>query len=320
MTLNQRQVHIGVMLLVVVGNVLIALGVLATAPNSWTALSTSLGMISQTALLVAYVRRWHVARFLFIFVTTLLLAFGIQEPFLTQRTGYEMLLPAVLSLVLAGPAWIIGSSVLAVSIVIARGLVASGESIYLDIFAAIILTMIIGAMVLSRLVTDGALHRAEENAHQAEANARQLELQTAELKQRTTELEQRNDEQDRLLSLVATLETPAVALASGVLLVPVVGHLDTRRAEALIKRTLHAVNEQRSHLIVLDIAGVATVDTQVAHALLRAVQATRLLGCDVTITGISAAVAASMTQLGIDMRGVRTARTPQEALEHVTAV
>jgi anti-anti-sigma factor len=114
---------------------------------------------------------------------------------------------------------------------------------------------------------------------------------------------------------VATLETPAVALAEGVLLAPVVGHLDSRRAERLTERLLREVGESRARLVVLDIAGVPAVDSAVAGALLRAVQAVRLLGCDVTITGISASIATTMTQLGISMAGVRTARTPQEALK-----
>jgi rsbT co-antagonist protein RsbR len=59
------------------------------------------------------------------------------------------------------------------------------------------------------------------------------------------------------------------------------------------------------------------VDTSVAQALLQAVQAVKLLGCEVTITGISSSIATTMITLGINMAGVRTARTPQEALVQV---
>jgi anti-anti-sigma regulatory factor/outer membrane murein-binding lipoprotein Lpp len=320
MSLNQRQVHIGVMLLATVGNLLILVNLLVTAGNSGTTITTVIGIVSLTALLLAYWRNWDPARYLFILVSTLLLAVGIQEPFLSERTGYEILLPALLSLVLAGPVWIIGSSLLALLVIVARGLATRGESAYIEPFAAILLGMIIGAMVLSRLVTDGALTQAEENAHQAEANADQLSLQARELTRRAAELEQRTIEQEQLLGLVATLETPAVALATGVLLVPIVGHLDSRRVEALIARTLQAVAAQRSKLVILDVAGVSVVDTQVAHALLRAVQALRLLGCNVTITGISASVATTIIQLGVSMKDVRIARTPQEALEQMIDV
>jgi anti-anti-sigma regulatory factor len=67
-------------------------------------------------------------------------------------------------------------------------------------------------------------------------------------------------------------------------------------------------------MVILDIAGVPAVDSAVSQALLRAIQAVRLLGCEVTVTGISVSVAATMTQLGIHMAGVHTARTPQEVI------
>jgi anti-anti-sigma regulatory factor len=99
-----------------------------------------------------------------------------------------------------------------------------------------------------------------------------------------------------------------------VVLAPVVGHLDSRRAKALTARLLQEVSEQRAQLVVIDIAGVSAVDTEVAQALLRASQAVRLLGCRVIITGISASIATTLTHIGINLGEVATARTPQEAL------
>ncbi len=125
-----------------------------------------------------------------------------------------------------------------------------------------------------------------------------------------TQLEQ----QKELLDLVMTLETPVVPLADGVLLAPIVGHIDTRRAEALTKRMLQEASTQRARLVVLDIAGVSIVDTAVARALIHAVQALRLLGCDVALSGISATVAVSLIHLGVDLEHVQTVRSPQEAL------
>lgn len=98
------------------------------------------------------------------------------------------------------------------------------------------------------------------------------------------------------------------------LLAPIVGALDTRRAQALTSRLLHDVNDQRTHRVILDIAGVTAVDTQVAQSLLQTAQALRLLGCQVTITGITAAVAATLTYLDIALSGVATARSPEEVL------
>jgi rsbT co-antagonist protein RsbR len=140
------------------------------------------------------------------------------------------------------------------------------------------------------------------------------EQQAKRLTQSADELAEQIAQQRRLLDLVATLETPAVTLAEGVLLAPLVGHLDSRRAEALARRLLQAAGERRAQLVVIDITGVAAVDTSVAQALLSAAQALRLLGCRVTITGISPTVATTLTDLGTRLDGIVTARTPQDAL------
>ena len=125
-------------------------------------------------------------------------------------------------------------------------------------------------------------------------------------------------QQQQLLGLVTTLETPVVVLAEGVLLAPVVGRLDSQRAAALTARLLTAASGRRARLVVLDIAGVSAIDADVARALLQSVRALRLLGCAVTVTGISAEVAMSFTRLSISLGDVATAQSPQEALELFT--
>jgi anti-anti-sigma factor len=104
-----------------------------------------------------------------------------------------------------------------------------------------------------------------------------------------------------------------------VLLAPIVGHLDPRRAEALMVRLLSVVHEQRARMIVLDIGGVSLVDTSVAGALLQTTQSLRLLGCAVALSGISANVAATLVGQGITLDNVMTVRGPQEALARYQA-
>jgi rsbT co-antagonist protein RsbR len=69
---------------------------------------------------------------------------------------------------------------------------------------------------------------------------------------------------------------------------------------------LEAVHVNRTRLMILDITGVTTIDTSVAQALMMTIQALRLLGCNVIISGISATVALTLTHLGIDMSNVET--------------
>src|SRR5262249_21151302 len=122
------------------------------------------------------------------------------------------------------------------------------------------------------------------------------------------------DQQQQLLDLVASLETPAVPLAEGGLFAPIVGHLDARLAQQLTSRLLHEASTQRARLVVLDIAGVSVIATVVARALLRTTQPRPLRACEATISGISASVAMTVIQLGISLDEVTTARSPQEAL------
>lgn len=169
-------------------------------------------------------------------------------------------------------------------------------------------------MILSRLAIDN-VQRLEAAKREAEAERARAETERVRAEQQAEQLTQRNAEQERLIELVATLETPTITVADGVLLAPIVGTLDSRRAQALTTRLLEHVSAQRIQRVILDIAGVSTVDTQVAQAILRTAQALSLLGCHVTITGISATIAMLLTHLNISLDSVTIARSPKEALE-----
>jgi len=191
--------------------------------------------------------------------------------------------------------------------------------IYTDPQTLIFYWVVVACMFLSRRIADVARRDAHDQARRAEAALEQSERQAQDLARQAGDLSEQNARQQQLLDLVATLETPAVALADGVLLAPLVGRLDSRRAEALTARLLDAASAQRARLIVLDIAGVTTVDANVVPALLSSVRALRLVGCAAMITGISADVAMTITQLGAVFADVATARSPQEALARYAA-
>jgi len=309
--LNQRQVGIGLLALMTVAvGIILILQLINPRTAAETAISV-VGFLAFAGLLVAYWRGWHYAPYAVV-ISVSLLSILQQEPFLTKQVSLTILVAPVIALILTGPGWVLASAALVLGGLIIR---AGGVGVYTDPLTTIIFVMIIGGMVLARLVTDTAQHASEASAARAEQALIHVEAQAAEMSRKAEELERQNEEQRRLIDLVATLEVTAVAIADGVLLAPVVGHLDSRRAASLTDRLLHEVNATHARLVILDIAGVPAVDTAVAQALLRAIQAVRLLGCDVAITGISASIAATMTELGINMAGVRTARTPQEALD-----
>ncbi len=121
-----------------------------------------------------------------------------------------------------------------------------------------------GGIALASVVARNAQLKAEDNALRAQTALENSERQKISLAEQAEEFKQQNEQQQRLLDLVTTLEVPIVTLATGVLFAPVVGALDTRRSQALTSRLLHAVSEQRARLVVLDIAGIATIDTAMA--------------------------------------------------------
>lgn len=311
MQLTQRQIGLGLLGLMTCGIGVILVILVFTGADTVTFGATAAATIIFGAIWFAYWRNWRYAPQTLV-ITTALLTMLQQEPHLTQQVGLPIFVAPVIALILLSPAWVLASAAAIYSVTLIR---AGAAGVYADPLTIVLYAMVIGGMVLSRLVTDTALKIAAENAKRAEEARNQAEAHASENAQRADELATRNTEQQRLLDLVATLETPAVNLANGVLLAPVVGHLDSRRAQALTERLLQEVNGQRTRLVVLDIAGVSAVDTAVAQALLRTAQALRLLGCEVTITGISASVATTITHLGINLEGVSTARTPQEALQ-----
>lgn len=157
-----------------------------------------------------------------------------------------------------------------------------------------------------------ALGEAEANQRAAEAAQARAQQQAQALAEQTAQLERT---EQYLRELVATLEAPAVQLADGILLTPIVGALDSQRVHLLTTRLLDQVSKQRVRRIVIDIGGVPVVDTGVALALQRMVTALKLLGCEVTLTGISAAIAGTIAGLGIVFAGVTIARSPQDVLE-----
>jgi rsbT co-antagonist protein RsbR len=184
----------------------------------------------------------------------------------------------------------------------------------------VIFSMTVGGMILARLVTDAAQRKAEENALRARQAKDRAEAQALELAEANELMNEQLDQQSKLLDLVNTLETPVVPLAAGMLLAPIVGHVDTRRAQALTTRLLQEASAQRAKLVVLDIAGVSVMDTSVAKALVHTVHALRLLGCEVALSGISASVAMSLIHLGVNLDEVRTVRSPQEALANYLGI
>lgn len=110
------------------------------------------------------------------------------------------------------------------------------------------------------------------------------------------------------------LSTPVVELWDRVLTLPLIGTLDSARAQEVMENLLQTILERQAEVVIVDITGVGTVDTQVAQHLLRAAAAVRLMGAECIISGISPMIAQTMVQLGIDVGTVSTRSSIRTAL------
>jgi rsbT co-antagonist protein RsbR len=112
------------------------------------------------------------------------------------------------------------------------------------------------------------------------------------------------------------LSTPVVRLWDGIIAVPLVGTLDSARTQLVMERLLETLVATGAEHAVLDITGVATVDTEVAQHLLKTVNAARLLGAECIVSGIRPQVAQTIVALGIEFGDIATKATLADALAH----
>ncbi len=311
MQLTQRSLQIGVFVVVILTAFLAAVNRAIVYGVSTDVLGPSMGAALAAALLVAFLRGWDAARYLLVLVLTIGLGTGLPQSAIVQF-AVPLFLAPVVAMTMAGPAWVAVAAALGYGLVLAR---AGSASVYAQPGIVISYIAVVAGMLLARKALDVARAAADANARAASEARLRAERQAEELERQTAALQEQNGRQQRLLDLVAVLETPAIVLAEGVLLAPLVGTLDDDRTARLTERLLHAVAERRARLVVLDIAGVPLMDSAAAQVLAQTALALRLLGCRVIVTGITAQVALTLTGLGGLLAGVPTARSPQEALE-----
>jgi PAS domain S-box-containing protein len=119
--------------------------------------------------------------------------------------------------------------------------------------------------------------------------------------------------------IFSKLSTPLVGIGEGIVMVPVIGILDSRRARQLTESVLEHIARSNTGMVVMDISGIAAIDTQTANHILRTVQAVKLMGAEFIITGIRPDVAATLVTLGVDLTGIVTRGSLQEGLQHAYA-
>jgi rsbT co-antagonist protein RsbR len=113
---------------------------------------------------------------------------------------------------------------------------------------------------------------------------------------------------------IQELSTPVIPIMDRIIVMPLIGSIDTLRARDITRRLLAGITEQRARVVILDITGVPVVDSGVADHLNKTIQAARLKGARAIVTGISDAVAETVVDLGIDWSGIETLSDLQTGL------
>jgi rsbT co-antagonist protein RsbR len=120
------------------------------------------------------------------------------------------------------------------------------------------------------------------------------------------------DQAEQLLELA----TPVVKLWEGVVAIPLVGTLDSARAQVVMERLLETLVDTGSPYAIIDITGVPAVDTQVAQHILKTIVAARLMGAECIISGIRPQIAQTIVALGIEFGDIATKASLADALRH----
>jgi len=126
-------------------------------------------------------------------------------------------------------------------------------------------------------------------------------------------------ERERLIrtqqDAIRELSTPVLQIRERLLLLPIIGVIDTQRARLITENLLRSIRANRAKVVVMDVTGVATIDSKVANHLIQTVTAAKLMGASVIVTGLSADVAQSLVALGIDLAKLNTVGDLQGGME-----
>ena len=114
---------------------------------------------------------------------------------------------------------------------------------------------------------------------------------------------------------IRELSTPVLQVRDRLLILPIIGMLDSQRARQLTEQLLGGIQASRARVVVLDITGVATIDLGVANHLVQTVEAARLMGASTIITGLSSRIAQTLVDLGVDLAMMKTVGDLQGGLE-----
>jgi rsbT co-antagonist protein RsbR len=160
---------------------------------------------------------------------------------------------------------------------------------------------------------------ALDQADRLEQALRLREQTEDELKEERNNLQEIVTQQQRLIDTIKQLSAPLLPVHDGILVMPLIGHIDSVRGTQIIEELLTGVQRYQTEFVIIDITGVPIVDTAVANHLIQATQAVSLLGAQCILVGISPEVAQTLVQLGVDLSRLVTRGDLQAGIDYAMA-
>src|SRR5882757_3114558 len=114
---------------------------------------------------------------------------------------------------------------------------------------------------------------------------------------------------------IRELSTPVLQVRERLLILPIIGVIDAHRARQLTEQLLRGIRQNRAKVVVIDITGVPTIDSTVANHLVQTVEASRLMGASVIITGLSSEIAQTLVTIGVDLSKMNAVGDLQGGIE-----
>jgi anti-anti-sigma regulatory factor len=175
---------------------------------------------------------------------------------------------------------------------------------------------------IRRALTETRRYAQEVNRYRRQLEER-IERRTGELNEALASVQAHSDGLSQALEelqasqrVIRELSSPVVPVLQGIIVMSLVGSIDSRRAVVMTAEMLNGIERYDARIVILDITGVPVVDTQVAKILLESARAAQLMGCQTVLTGIRPEIAQTMVELGIETADLVTRSELQGGMEY----
>jgi rsbT co-antagonist protein RsbR len=172
----------------------------------------------------------------------------------------------------------------------------------------LLLRDVLGRALLVRYQGDSDVLNRVQDAYEPAANRIAVTVGVSFVEERERVIREQQ-------AAIRELSTPVLQVRGRLLILPIIGVLDSQRARQLTEQLLGAIQTNRAKVVVIDITGVASIDETVANHLVQTVEASRLMGASAILTGLSSEIAQTLVDLGVDLGSMRTVGDLQGGLE-----